>query len=92
MASQGANLIVHGVAPPSELDALAAKLAKAHGVKCFASDADLLGGESSIGRMCTAAEGAPVDILVNNAGIQVRLPPPLLPPDAARPHQRERST
>jgi 3-hydroxybutyrate dehydrogenase len=72
LAAQGANLIVHGVAPAAELEALAAKLAKEHSVKCHSSDADLLGGEAAIARMCAAADGAPVDILVNNAGIQVR--------------------
>lgn len=71
LAEQGADIMMHGLEPAAQGQALAQQLAAETGVRCFYHTANLANPEE-ISRLIAAANEAlgQVDILVNNAGIQ----------------------
>ena len=82
LAAAGADVVLHGIEPPAQGDAAAARLAAAHGVRCAYVAADLLDADAAAG-LVQRAEAAlrPIDILVNNAGIQHTSPIEAFPTD-----------
>ncbi|HMM84550.1 3-hydroxybutyrate dehydrogenase [Azohydromonas sp.] len=82
LAAAGADVVLHGIEPRSQGDAVAARLAAAHGVRCAYVAADLLDADAAAG-LVQRAEAAlrPIDILVNNAGIQHTSPIEAFPTD-----------
>lgn len=71
LAKEGANLVINGIMPPDDAEALRAGIEKDFGVKVLFSPADMTKPDQ-IAAMVAEAEKAfgAVDILVNNAGIQ----------------------
>lgn len=71
LAAQGANVVIHGLCPPEEGRAAAARLAEAHGVDAVFDGADLR-DVAEIERVAgeAIARFGSVDILVNNAVIR----------------------
>jgi len=71
LAERGANVILNGFGPSDEIDALASRLIKEHGVEVLYSGADM-SRPDRIHEMVTAAidQFGQIDILVNNAGVQ----------------------
>lgn len=75
LASRGADVVLHGLAPRAELDKLERDIADMHGVRVVASDANLMNGAEAaveLRDLSLSKMGKHIDILVNNAGIQVR--------------------
>jgi len=75
LARAGADIVMHGIEPFAQGEAIAAELAAAAGVRTAYVRADLAKADESEGLVAaaTAALRAP-DILVNNAGIQYTCP------------------
>ena len=75
LARAGADVVVHGIEPVAQGDAIAAELAALAGVRTAYVRADLAraGEAEGLVAAATAALRAP-DILVNNAGIQYTCP------------------
>jgi 3-hydroxybutyrate dehydrogenase len=71
LAKEGANLVINGILPPGDAEALRSGLEKEFGVKVVFSAADMTKPAEIAGFIADAekAFGA-VDILINNAGIQ----------------------
>jgi len=71
LAAQGANVILHGLGDPAEIERLRAGMAADHGVEVRHDGADV-GRRDAIEAMMDRALGefGVVDLLVNNAGIQ----------------------
>ncbi|CAH1670775.1 D-beta-hydroxybutyrate dehydrogenase [Hyphomicrobiales bacterium] len=71
LAAEGANLVINGIMPPADAEALRTDLEKEFGVKVVFSAADMTKPAEIAGFI---AEGEKVfgaiDILINNAGIQ----------------------
>jgi 3-hydroxybutyrate dehydrogenase len=71
LAAQGANIVLNGFGPPTEIETLRAKMAAEHGVTVRYDGADMTKPETIEAMLAKAiAEFGAVDILVNNAGIQ----------------------
>ncbi|MGQ7249514.1 3-hydroxybutyrate dehydrogenase [Halomonas sp. V046] len=69
-AQAGINLVINGIEPAAEVEAVRAGLEK-HGVKVIYDNANMMDpGEISAMLMRAEAEFGGVDIIVNNAGIQ----------------------
>jgi 3-hydroxybutyrate dehydrogenase len=71
LAKEGAHLVINGIMPPADAEALRTGLEKEFGVKALFSPADMT-KPAEIAAMVAEAEevfGA-IDILINNAGIQ----------------------
>lgn len=82
LAAAGADVVLHGIEPPAQGDAVAARLAAAHGVRCAYVAADLLDADTAAGLVERAGAALrPIDILVNNAGIQHTSPIEAFPAD-----------
>ncbi len=75
LAAAGADVVIHGIEPEAQGQALAASLAAAHGVAAAYVRADLGDDDAASSLVARASEAlrAP-DILVNNAGIQYTCP------------------
>jgi len=75
MARAGADVVVHGIEPLAQGQAIAAELATKAGVRAVYVQANLANAAEAAGLVgaATQALGAP-DILVNNAGIQYTCP------------------
>jgi 3-hydroxybutyrate dehydrogenase len=75
LARAGADVVLHGVEPIAEGEAIAAELAATAGIRAAYIRANLSGADEADGVVASAARalGAP-DILVNNAGIQYTCP------------------
>ncbi|WP_371187118.1 3-hydroxybutyrate dehydrogenase [Thalassotalea maritima] len=70
-AAEGVNIILHGLMPTSEGQALAQKFAKDYQVNVVFDNADLSDPEAITAMVASATEQlGSIDILVNNAGIQ----------------------
>ncbi|MEO7727784.1 MAG: 3-hydroxybutyrate dehydrogenase [Burkholderiales bacterium] len=70
-AAAGANIVLNGMGPPADIEALRAKIAGDYGVTVRYSDADMSKPEAIQLMMEQAiTDFGAVDILVNNAGIQ----------------------
>lgn len=71
LAKEGAHLVINGIMPPADAEALRTGLEKEFGIKALFSPADMT-KPAEIAAMVAEAEKAfgAVDILVNNAGIQ----------------------
>ncbi|GAU82808.1 3-hydroxybutyrate dehydrogenase [Bosea sp. BIWAKO-01] len=71
LAKEGAHLVINGIMPPPDAEALRSGLEKEFGIKAQFSPADMT-KPAEIAAMVAEAEKAfgAVDILVNNAGIQ----------------------
>jgi 3-hydroxybutyrate dehydrogenase len=71
LAARGVNLILNGFGDASEIEALRAGLAAAHGVEVLYDGADMSRQDSIEALMQRAAQSwGGIDVLVNNAGIQ----------------------
>jgi len=71
LAGAGARVMLNGIEPQAEGDAIAARIAQQHGVDARYSPADMSDPDAVGGMIETAmSELGGVDILVNNAGIQ----------------------
>lgn len=71
LAAEGVNLVLNGFGPAAEIEALRARLAKAHGVEVLYDPADMTRPQTIAAMMVAAiARFGAVDVLVNNAGIQ----------------------
>jgi 3-hydroxybutyrate dehydrogenase len=71
LAARGANVVLNGLGPANEIEALRAKLAADHGVAVRYDPADMMQPPAIEAMLAKAiAEFGNVDILVNNAGIQ----------------------
>lgn len=71
LAAEGANLVINGIMPEAEAEALRAGLASEFGVAVAFSPADMTKPAEIAGMIALAErEFGAVDILVNNAGIQ----------------------
>lgn len=82
LARSGANVVLHGIEPQAQGEAIAAGLAREHGVKAAYVGANLAQQSAAAGLVKAAAEAlGPVDILVNNAGIQYTCPIESFPPE-----------
>ena len=75
LARAGAQVVLHGIEPAEQGQAVAAGLQAATGARCAYVPGDLAQEEAAAG-LVAAAEAllGPVDILVNNAGIQHTCP------------------
>lgn len=71
LAKEGAHLVINGIMPPADAEALRTSLEKEFGIKALFSPADMT-KPAEIAAMVAEAEKAfgAIDILVNNAGIQ----------------------
>ncbi|MBB3168682.1 3-hydroxybutyrate dehydrogenase [Simiduia aestuariiviva] len=71
LAKAGAAVVVHGLVPQAEGQALAAQIADAHLVPCVFLEGDMSNADAITGliEQAQAALGG-LDILVNNAGVQ----------------------
>ncbi|TCR67009.1 3-hydroxybutyrate dehydrogenase [Bosea sp. BK604] len=71
LAKEGAHLVINGIMPPADAEALRTGLEKEFGIKALFSPADMT-KPTEIAAMVAEAEKAfgAIDILVNNAGIQ----------------------
>ncbi len=75
LARAGAQLVLHGIEPPEQGAAMAARLQAEHGPRAAYVQADLMQQAEAEGLVAAAeAALAPIDILVNNAGIQFTCP------------------
>jgi len=82
LAAAGADVVVHGIEPQARGDAIAAALARAHGVRAAYVRADLASADQAAALVASAARAlASPDILVNNAGIQHTSPIESFPAD-----------
>jgi len=81
LAAQGAKVLINGlVAKPEEGEAIAAEMARRHGVEVRFHGADMARPEQIAEMIAAAAEAfGSVDILVNNAGIQHTAPTEAFP-------------
>jgi 3-hydroxybutyrate dehydrogenase len=71
LAAQGANIVLNGLGPHGDIEALRAKLAANHGVTVRYDSADMSKPETIEAMFSKAtAEFGAIDVLVNNAGIQ----------------------
>lgn len=75
LASVGARVVVNGIEPAEQGDAIAAEIAEAFGVETFYRQADMADPDAvqALVRACAERFGS-VDVLVNNAGIQFTAP------------------
>ncbi|WP_374433155.1 3-hydroxybutyrate dehydrogenase [Inhella sp.] len=75
LARAGAQVVLHGIEPTAQGQAVAARLQEQTGARCAYVPADLA-DEAAAAGLVPAAEAAlaPIDILVNNAGIQHTCP------------------
>ena len=82
LAGQGADVMLHGLGEPAEVERLRADLAKRTGARVAVHQADLSHAEEAtrLVRDTEAALGG-IDILVNNAGIQFVSPVEDFPPE-----------
>jgi 3-hydroxybutyrate dehydrogenase len=82
LAAAGADVMLHGLGAPAEVERLRADLAGRTGVRVAVHQADL-SREDEVGRLIRDTEAAlgGVDILVNNAGIQFVSPVEDFPPE-----------
>jgi 3-hydroxybutyrate dehydrogenase len=70
-AAAGCRLVINGIAPPGEAEALSRRLTEQHGVEVFYHPADLGDAEQCASLIHDAERRfGTVDILINNAGIQ----------------------
>ncbi|RDJ21815.1 3-hydroxybutyrate dehydrogenase [Bosea caraganae] len=71
LAKEGAHLVINGIMPPADAEALRTGLEKEFGIKALFSPADMT-KPAEIAAMIADAEKAfgAIDILINNAGIQ----------------------
>src|SRR5690606_30615645 len=71
LAAAGANVMLHGLEPPEERNAIRDELAALGRGRIAVNDADLTAADA-VERLVGKTEAAlgPVDILVNNAGLQ----------------------
>lgn len=71
LAKRGVNLVLHGLIPESEGQALAQEFSAQHGIKAMFDNADMSQVEAIDTMMDKVlSEFGSIDILVNNAGIQ----------------------
>jgi len=71
LAAQGANLVINGFGPASDIERLKSEMSREHGVDVLYSGADMSRADKIAEMIEIAAnEFGQVDILVNNAGIQ----------------------
>jgi 3-hydroxybutyrate dehydrogenase len=74
-AKHGANVMLNGLGPADEIEALRAEMAEKHKVEVRYSSADMTKPDEIAGMIADAEmEFGAVDILVNNAGIQYVAP------------------
>lgn len=69
-AAGGANVVIHGLAPREEGEAVAAEIACIHGVRTCFDGTDIGSGDAIDGMIRRLDEFAPIDIVVNNAVIR----------------------
>jgi 3-hydroxybutyrate dehydrogenase len=82
LAGAGANVMLNGFGPASEIEALRFRLAREHEVDAVYSAADMSKPEAVVQMVEQAARRfGQVDILVNNAGIQHVAPVESFPPE-----------
>jgi 3-hydroxybutyrate dehydrogenase len=81
-ACEGADVMLHGLGAPAEVERLRADLERSTGVRVRLHQADL-SQPSEVTRLIRDTETAlgPVDILVNNAGLQFVSPVESFPPE-----------
>lgn len=81
-AREGADVMLHGLGAPAEVERLRADLERSTGVRVRLHQADL-SQPSEVARLIRDTETAlgPVDILVNNAGLQFVSPVESFPPE-----------
>ena len=81
-AREGADVMLHGLGAPAEVERLRAELERSTGVRVRLHQADL-SQASEVTRLVRDTEAAlgPVDILVNNAGLQFVSPVESFPPE-----------
>jgi 3-hydroxybutyrate dehydrogenase len=81
-AREGADVMLHGLGAPAEVERLRADLERSTGVRVRLHQADL-SQPSEVTRLIRDTETAlgPVDILVNNAGLQFVSPVESFPPE-----------
>jgi 3-hydroxybutyrate dehydrogenase len=81
-AREGADVMLHGLGAPAEVERLRAELERSTGVRVRLHQADL-SQASEVTRLIRDTEAAlgPVDILVNNAGLQFVSPVESFPPE-----------
>jgi 3-hydroxybutyrate dehydrogenase len=81
-AREGADVMLHGLGAPAEIERLRADLERSTGVRVRLHQADL-SQPSEVTRLIRDTETAlgPVDILVNNAGLQFVSPVESFPPE-----------
>jgi 3-hydroxybutyrate dehydrogenase len=81
-AREGADIMLHGLGAPAEVERLRAELERSTGVRVRLHQADL-SQASEVTRLIRDTEAAlgPVDILVNNAGLQFVSPVESFPPE-----------
>jgi 3-hydroxybutyrate dehydrogenase len=82
LAQHGADIVLNGFGPATEIANLQAALAKTYGVRVLYSDADMSDATAISGMVdCATRELGHVDVLVNNAGIQFTAPVHKFPAD-----------
>ncbi len=82
LAEKGAHVVLHGIEPQTQGDAVAASVARQHGVRAAYVCANLANADDAAGLVDAATQAlAAPDILVNNAGIQYTCPIESFPAD-----------